>query len=430
MLKFRKTALSITAALLSSFTMADENLNTLQSEIDALNAKLNSPQVVQTSPNLASMSQDYQHGQSYLDKDDGFYIDAQPSVTYELAILKEEQQHPFEGLKFGGYFEQDVQYWNGDSLTTTDNTIYHRGMGLYFTSLNLDFLAKINDWTSILMRPEMQNLGTSSESVGMHDIFLTFGNLSKFPLYATIGKTYLPFGAFPGGGLWAAPLTRIAFRPGTGNQLIFGYYEQGLGTSLSFFDRSSFSAYPSDFAYRLGYNTDQGKWTYGGGFSYLNDLRGTSSGLGSQFASGGSFNSSKNARNPVLEVNGTIGYGLFQLDAEWLSTQHQIFTTAGANQGRPQAWNIDGSISPDVYGEPLTFMLAYSHTSHMQNTPMGLSGETSPGRSVQSGFSNQWIATVSREMLEGYFLGLEVARDKLYNGQKTYELTLDSSFYF
>ncbi len=437
--KFKRLSVAVVGICLGAVSFSDANLQQLQAQIDSLSQQLKNLQnsssslesnLVMNNPKLGKIGQSYDRGKLHLDSELGFYLDAQPAVTYELALLKEMQQHPFDGLVVGGYFEQDLQYWNGDSITTTDNTTYSHGTGAYFTSLDLDFLAKINNWTSVLIRPEVSNLGTSSESLAMHDAFVTFGNLNQFPLYATVGKTYIPWGIFAGGGVWNASLTRVAFRPGVTNQVIFGYFENGLNTSLSFFNTPGFGNNISHFAYRMAYNTTKGNFNYGGGFGYLSDLRGTSSGLGSQFTAGGAFASNNNKRNPVYNFNGTAGYGIFQFDAAWMTTQRDIFTTAGNNQGKPQAWNLDGSVSPIVVGQPLTMMLGYSHTSHMQGTPMSLNGSASPGVSTASGFTSQWTATVSRQMLKGYYLGLEAARDKLYNGQKTYEFTIDNSFYF
>ncbi len=440
MVRTKKLAVVVAGLCFGGVVFADENLQQLQSQIDALTQQLQSLQTSSMNPvssnlvvsnsKIAKIGAAYDRNKVHLDDDLGFYIDAQPSVTYELALLKEQQQHPFEGVAVGGYFEQDIQYWNGDSIATTSNTTYSHGTGAYFTSLDLDVLANLNTWTSVLIRPEVSNLGTSSEALAMHDAFITLGNLSQFPLYATVGKTYIPWGIFAGGGVWNAALTRVAFRPGTTNQVIFGYYENGLNTSLSFFNNPGFGSQVSHFAYRMAYNTTQGNFNYGGGFGYLSDVRGTSSSLGSQFSAGGVLNNASNTRNPVYNFNATAGYGILQFDAAWMTTQRDIFTTSSVNQGKPQAWNLDGSVSPVVVGQPLTMMLGYSHTSHMQGVPMGLNGDSSPGYSTQSGFTNQWTATASRQMLKGYYLGLEAARDKLYNGQKTYEFTIDNSFYF
>ncbi len=441
MVKIKKLAVVLASLCVGGLVFADDSLQQLQSQIDALTQQLQSvdaqnaskgPQsnLVVSNSNLAKIGASYDRNKIHLDRDLGFYIDAQPNVTYELAILQQQQQHPFEGVAIGGYFEQDIQYWGGDSITTTSNTTYSHGSGAYFTSLDLDILANLNTWTSVLIRPEIYNLGTSSESLGMHDAFITFGNLSQFPLYATVGKTYIPWGIFAGGGVWNASLTRVAFRPGTTNQAIFGYYENGLSTSLSFFDAPGFGSQINHFAYRMAYNTSQGKVNYGGGFGYLSDIRGTTSSLGSQFGSSGVLNNVNNIRNPVYNFNATAGYGIFQFDAAWITTQRDVFTSSSVNQGKPQAWNVDGSVSPMVIGTPVTFMLGYSHTSHMQGVPMGLNGASSPGYSTASGLTNQWTATATRQILKGYYLGLEASRNKLYNGQKTYEFTIDNSVYF
>jgi hypothetical protein len=437
MSNFKKVSVAIFTVLSVGAVFAEPSLQQIQSQLDQLNSKVSALQpaslpgnALQSSPTLSKIGKFAEDGSLDLDNDDGFYIDAQPSVTYELALLQAQQQHSFDGVAFGGYFEQDTQYWNGDTITTTDNTLYSHGSGVYFTSLNLDFLARMNPWTSVLVRAEVQNLGTTSESIGLHDGFVTFGNLDKLPLYATIGKTYVPFGGFYGSGLWNAALTRVAFRPSTTNQVIFGYYEKGLGTSLSFFHNPGFGSQVSRFAYRFSYGNSSGKWSYGAGLGYLSDMRGNSSSVGSQFSSGGAFYNAQNTRNAVYDINGTIGYGIVEVDGEFLTTQRNLITTAGANQGRPQAWNIDASVSPVIYGKPVSMMVGYSHTSHLQGTPMGLNGAAAPGYSTASGLTGQWTATVSREILSGYYLGLEGSQNKLYNGQKTYEFTVDNSVYF
>jgi len=423
------------AATQSSSSSTDSDLTSLEAQINALNQQLNSLEpnnLLRSNSRLSEIGNFYQKrrggGLRGLHSDDslGFFIDSLPTITYELALLQELQAHPVNGVAIGGYFEQDVQYWNGDSITTPDGVHYQRGSDAYLTTMNLDVLAQLNDWSMVLVRPEVANLGTSTESMSIHDAFITLGNLSKTPLYATLGKTYVPFGAFTGSAPWANSLTKSVFEPPAKSQIIFGYYQQGLNSSISVFQTDYSRRNINNFAYRLFYSTSRGAWNYGAGASYLNDTRG----LGSAFIPEGPFDNSENSRNALYDLNATVGYKIWTLNAEWLTLQRSVFTTAGLNQGKPQAWDVDGSVSPLVRGKTLTMLMGYSHTSHLQGLPMQLGGLASPGDTASAGFNSQWLAAIIRPITPHYSLGFEGAYDTLYNGQNTYEFTVDNSIYF
>ena len=423
-------ALSVLAiAAGSSYAMTEQQqIDQMNQQIQVLTQELNQLSL-KTSNSIHSPKATYSKALDYLhlDYSDNVFLEALPSVGYELAVLQQEQQNGLDGVTIGGYLEQDNQYWNGDQITAT----YHHGSGIYLTTFNLDLMARLNSWVTVVGRTEASNLGSSTSPMVYRSAFVTLGDLNKNPFYLTAGKDYVPFGTFGGNGVWMVSITRALFRPSPTNEIIAGYYKSGLNTALSVFTASNFRRSVSDFAYDVAYSDQLGKVGYTVGASYLNDVRGTNSAVGSAYLTGGGLYNGGNSKIiPATDVNASLSYGIYNLSGEYVFLWRDSTATGGTNAGKISSWNIAGSASPLVYGKALTLGLAYSHSSNASAVPLSLAGMATTGATAPYGIRGQWIGYIVRPITKNYYLGAEVVDDKLYQDQDTYAFTIDNSLYF
>lgn len=397
----------------------------LQQQIQQLQGQINQ---LQNSINTASTATGvYNPGGLHvlLDASDNVLFETFPSANnFSLAVMQAKNTFQNGDLVFGGYVEQDTQYWDGDQIASSTGT-YENGTQISLTSAKLDAMANINSWATSFVSLSASNLSPTSSSTSntmeLEKAFLLLGNLNKSPIYGVLGKTYLPFGTFGGGGPWTAPLDKMYFRPDETTQADLSYFKNGLNTNLAIFNNNSglnsTANYANDFAYSLNYSQTQGKWDYNMGAGYLNDLRGTSTGIGS-IDSG--------TRNYAVDLNAGVGYGLYALSAEFVQGSNPV----AGNSGKPAAWNFTGTYSPILAGKLTLFSLSRDMTTQLANVPVGFAGNAVPGSSANSGLRSQWVATVDREFFPNIFIGLELETAKTYTAQNTHTATIDVSAYF
>ncbi len=187
----------------------------------------------------------------------------------------------------GGQLEADLQAWNGSNLTTHQGTPYGNGSSgtsVAFTKLYLFTEANLSQ--NALGFISLKNT-LPSDSLAIDRAFLILGQLNNTsPLFVTLGSTYLPFGSFSGNGPLNNTLTTNVFRVSPTNQAsaegVFGpvtLVASAYNNSSSVNDSVNglFSAY---------LNEKFGSMHYNFGASYLNNVVGTNSGLGSAFGNG------------------------------------------------------------------------------------------------------------------------------------------------
>lgn len=356
-----------------------------------------------------------------------------PETDLSYALLQDQSQYPAV-VTVGGYLEADLQAWGGSNLTHVLGDYPNSGTALALTSANLYTLANINNWTQAFMTVDG---GLNGQSTIISEALLNFGNLNKSPLYATVGKTYLPFGEFPGSGLVASSLDSSAFQSSEIDQLDLGLGKGGFNTTFAMFNgQSNFN----DFAYDLQYTGNVEQFSLSGGVGYMNDVRYSGSGVGTAYGfiqtnfhplpttpvTGG--------RNGAIDLNAGISYNLSStkslgVAAEWDSTTTSPFFR-GTPTGKLQAWTITGNYTTVLFNMNTTFALDYSATINMQFVPFPLAGAVNTSGESVIGAQNQWLGYAQSEVFKNIYLGPEFAWMRLYNGEHTWESTVDLSVYF
>jgi len=374
------------------------------------------------------------------------YFETLPGTTFDLALLKERDKFDTRSVNLGGYLEWDAQYWNTHSGIATGvngQELSQEGTGLYTTTVDLDAMSNLNSWTTMFAKVEQEDIGTPQAHMIFRKALITFGNLDITPFFLTLGKSFLPFGVYGGGGVWSVPLTRSVFRPSEVPQVMLGYYKDGFNSNLAVFsNQAGISGSIADYVYSVYYNnTVQDLFSYTLGVGYMNDLRGLPSGLGSAYnPTTGVLDSDK--RVGAYDVNAELSYQHLNFTAEYLAatrqgvynanvdSRGQTSVSSGENQGTPSAWELGTAYNQAWLGAPMYYIVSYSRTYHMAGIPMGWTADPIPGPSAIDGIKDSWILSVAREIRPDLILGLEAQRGLTYAGYFGNAYTLDLSMYF
>jgi hypothetical protein len=409
----------------------------LQTQVSQLKAQMNGSAVgVQSNASMSRASDAANTGYMTIKNDGQSPFELLPSNSFTTSLLEGKQVYTNspQALVLGGYLEGDAQVWNGGNTLPAAVNTYKNGSGFNLTTANLDAMANVTNWLTGFMEVKGDFTANSDGSPVISKAFMMAGNLSQSPFFAVGGKTNIPFGSFGGGGPWSNALQRTAFRPNETPQIGAGYDHNGVIAELADISNTAFNNNLQDLVYNLSYSKQINQFNYQVGASYLSDIRGTSSAVGSAYNNTFTSSTSQTVfgkRNGVYDINGQVGYGNYAVIGEFLRTTTGATVIANnTNTGLMSAWVLGGSYSPNVMGKPTAFTLSYSKTNHMAVVPMGLAGDPVPAVTSAIGFKNEWIASASREVANNFYVGPEFQISQAYNNVHTWTGTIDLSLYF
>ena len=406
-------------------------ITTLTKKIGSL--QYHQQKLVHRSITLARLAKSVSKNSVHFDGESSVYFETLPTTTLPDALLANRDKFKARAITLGGNIEADLQSWFGDRIAASKvgsaNT-YQRGYGISLSCFDIDILAQMNDWVSVYG----SIVGTPAPgdyTPKINQAFFTLGNFDKSPIYLSVGKMYVPFGSFSGGGPASYPLTHITFKPGTQTQILLGYHHQGLSTMISAFNNQANKAYHKkiDFAYGLYYTfkADKGlSVSVGGG--YVHDLIN----LGGSFTGNDANSQSPQTRFPnglpAWDMNAALNYGIFGVSGEYI---RGIYGDVKRNFAKPIAWSAAATVAPVILGQTTTFSLGYSATKNMQNVPMSPTGNPTGINSLTNGIKYAWIGAVSRAMFyQSLHLGLDVQYATTYIKKHTTTASLDATVYF
>lgn len=353
-------------------------------------------------------------------------------TQFALQTLQAKQNNGFtKPLVLGGQFEGDLQSWNGSLNIPSSN--YQKGTNFYLTTAKLFAMGNLNDWTSAFT--SLSAATTPSSQTTFDQVFLTFGNLNKNPLYLMIGESYLPFGTFSGNGPWSNSITTNDFRVSSTNQINLGYFQNGLALNIAVANpaynannNSTYGQNVENFIYNVYYSKSfNNSFNYGLGASYMSDVRGLSSAIGNAYNSGLS-----GGKNGAYDANASVGFKQVTFNAEYASTTSAANNANGTSTGVMSSWMTTLSYAPVLYGQPTVFSVGYSQSKNTANVPYTVSGKANnaPSTGIGQGFKKQWIAYVQRPLVNNVYLSPEFDYATTYNNQRSWTGTIDLSAYF
>lgn len=415
---FKKTVISVGVALLAinlgHAQTAQQQLNSIQAQINQLNQQLTNQKYNSSTPIITSDSKLPMAGLS--------------KVHFAEAVLvnKDIYQAP---LVIGGHLEGDAQTWNGSYTYNSNGSFNQSGQSIAFTKLYLFTLANMNSWTTAVVTLKNNLPGNS---IGFDRAFLNFGNLNKSPWYLTVGNAFLPFGSFSGNGPLDNSLTTNTFRVNPTTQAMLGLNTHGFDSNLGVYSDNTFSnnglhdfLFDTTWTHSLNSST---QLSLGGG--YLNDVRGTSSGIGSAYAltTPSAVSPLSAGKTGAYDLNANLTINRISLLGEFVSTT-QSATANNQNIGKPTVWMLGTVYKQTLWNWPTQFQLSYSQTKNMQNIQLPASADYAENLKI-TGIKSEWLASITSQVWKNLYVGPEFDYNHLYAGTNTWTLTLDGTAYF
>lgn len=172
------------------------------------------------------------------------------NVNKDLQILLElEESNNFLEKEKIPYPKHPRIFMSGDIEFTgfvQRDATNHAQSDLDLTDSELDFLIVMAPWLygfiSIeydnLPDPALSNSRISSSRIRGDSIFITIGDISWSPWYATVGQTYLPFGQYTTYDAIHDPMTKLLFRT-VGRDVALGFFNDFLQAAFFVFKGDS-----------------------------------------------------------------------------------------------------------------------------------------------------------------------------------------------
>lgn len=226
-------------------------------------------------------------------------------------------------------------------------------------------------WNDVLNSPyRVSNAVTTVDKA-----FVTIGNLSKCPVYSSIGQLYVPFGQY-NSYMISSPLTELMART-KARAAVLGWYPQGdtgvFASTYVFKSDTIESDKSAAGGANLGYNYDihniSGSLATGV-ISNIADSQGMQENAAPRSIPFSGFAMNSDAERivsavPAVDMNGTANYGNWNLVGEYVDTTTTFNPRAMTFNGapaRPSAGQVEGAYTFTIHGKPGNIALGYDWT--------------------------------------------------------------------
>jgi hypothetical protein len=296
----------------------------------------------------------------------------QPNLYKDLNLLKENQfvekqtlhgaVHSVPHVQMSGTLEAQLTYTNRNS-----NTADLSGVGI-------DFLATINPWLTGYIDLGYDSGEPPKTNFGLYQGFVTVGNLDQSPVYASVGRFYVPFGNFGSGlsrmsalvkssGRIKADALNVGFyAPVDAVSNVYGAVALYNGRTHIASDGNRFDQFASALNYKYN-NTLYGtpfRWSMGVG--YTNNI------LEAEYSQ--RLLLSPNPSAPILthyvpagDIYTHIGMGPVILRAEYLHAFNSVSMqdiTFDGRAIRPQGYALEAEYDMYCHGKAVAWVLHFS----------------------------------------------------------------------
>lgn len=318
----------------------------------------------------------------------------QPYVNEDLYLLQQRKQiynylkqncHPLSDtpvVNLSGKIESQIyhtdHFGNFQNNSATD---------IDLTGIELDTEILVNQWITGLIAfvydntppTDMSPRRIDNSRVLLERGFLTIGNLAKFPLYATMGQFYMPFGQYSS-SMVSDPFTKTLGRT-KARAIALGFSKQfndenNLNLSTFVFRGPSRTSIDNNGLRNYGANAEyiftKPKWNIDIGGSYIRSIADSlgmqhngNSGL-NNFA-GFATNNNTEILNPVpgLDARGTLSIEAFSLTGEYVTASRSFSQTVLSfdNQGaKPSAFHAEAAYKFNVLERPSAVIIGYDQS--------------------------------------------------------------------
>ncbi|MDR3490960.1 MAG: DUF3573 domain-containing protein [Gammaproteobacteria bacterium] len=362
----------------------------------------------------------------HLDQSKNVLFEQFSSYSFSLQTLQAKNTFNNYDLIIGGSLQTDYQRWHGHTINEIPPRLYKEGKGLYFTQAVLDAMGNVSHWVTSFLSVADSYIGRPSEEgndVFLNRAILIFGDVDKFPIYATVGINTLPFGVFSGSGVWDTPLTGAYFNPALAPQISLAYYKNGLNISVTkYSDQTNHQNHNVGSVY---YNKSIANFNFSLGAGYLTDLKSNSTGTSLTHRKRKHALSSGFNYGLVKDVNASIGYKRFSISGEYVQGSDVV----GINVETPHATAFTATYIQSIAGKDVTFGITRSHSYHLKDVPVSLAGEDALPLTAE-GLESAWGVSISSPILtKNSVLGVNFEKSVTYSAHSSYTGTLELYLY-
>lgn len=316
----------------------------------------------------------------------------QPYVNEDLFLLQQRKQiynyliqhhHPLSStpvINLSGKIEAQIfhssEFNNFQNNSVTD---------IDLTGVELDTEILVNPWTTGLIAfvydntpPTTSPRRIDNSNVFLERGFLTFGNLAEFPVYATIGQFYVPFGQYAS-AMISDPYTKLLGRT-KARAVEFGFSKQfndenNLNLSTFIFRGPSRTSIDNNGLRNYGANVDytftKPTWNIDVAGSYIRNIADAfgeqHNGNGPNTFQGFATNNTTELMNPVagLDARSTLVIGSFSVTGEYVTASSPFTQSVLSFNGRgakPQAFHTEAAYSFNVCTKPSAIIVGYDQS--------------------------------------------------------------------
>jgi hypothetical protein len=269
---------------------------------------------------------------------------------------------------------------------------FHNGMvtNIDLTGVELDTEILVNKWLTGLIAfvydnspPNASLRRIDNSNVFLDRGFLTVGNLAEFPLYATIGQFYVPFGQYSS-AMISDPFTKILGRT-KARAITFGFAkafdsENNLNLAAFVFRGPTRTSLDNRGLHNFGGNIDytftEPSWKLDLAGSYIRSIADAAGmqhngNFGSDAFSGFASNTMTEILNPVsgLDARGTLGIKQFSLKTEYVTAATNFSQTAlsfgtqnSLHGAKPSAFNAEAAYKFNILDKPSSFAVGFTQS--------------------------------------------------------------------
>jgi hypothetical protein len=318
----------------------------------------------------------------------------QPYVNEDLYLLQQRKQI-FNYLQRNGHQLADTPIINlsgkiESQIFHTDhfgNFQNNSATDIDLTGIELDTEILVNQWVTGLIAfvydntppTDMSPRRIDNSRVLLERGFLTIGNLAKFPLYATMGQFYVPFGQYSS-AMISDPFTKTLGRT-KARALELGFSKQfndenNLNLSAFVFRGPSRTSIDNNGLRNYGANAEyiftKPKWNIDVAGSYIRSIA-DSIGMqhngnnGPNNFAGFATNNNTELLNPVpgLDARGTLNVSSFSLTGEYVTASRSFSQTVLSFNGqgaKPSAFHIEAGYKFNVLEKPSGINIGYDES--------------------------------------------------------------------
>lgn len=290
--------------------------------------------------------------------------------------------------------------------TDSDGWSGNKSSDIALDTFELGISASAGDWLTgnILFLYE----DTDNDNFNVDEAYIGIANADKTPVFANIGRLYVPFGNFTS-NMISDPATLTLAETREDVILLGVNMENGFYSSAYIFngdaEKSGKHNQIDNFGANMGYAIENDNMSLDIGLGYINNIA-TSDGLQDLVAD--NPNASLQDYVGGLSLHAIATFSQINLIGEYITAMDSFeaneLSSVDNKRLKPRAWNIEAAYNFSLLGKDTTFAIGYQKTEDMY-----FDSETTDY------FKSAWLASLSFAVYENTNLSAEWRRATAYD---------------